>query len=303
MPKLLTCITKNSTNCLMPLFSIVIPVFNMASLIESTLESVYNQKLLDFEVIIVDDGSSDELSHILEKYIEQKGLIYFYQFNNGVSSARNRGVLMAKGEYIVFLDSDDKVTHTWLYDYANVIKESNPDIVYCGINRIKDDKLVEYTDPKDPYKNGIDFGNVIPGSFCLKKSFFELIGGYDEKLAYGENTELGFRIKYANPSKAFIISPNLLYSMLENSHGKNARNKMNAMIYTIQKHPHLFNENKGMKRRFLSIAGVAAVQSKEYKKSKELLFAAWKIDPLNLNLFLRFMCSISPLLSKRIWGV
>lgn len=285
----------------MPLFSIVIPVFNRASLIESTLDSVYNQNWLDFEVIIVDDGSTDELSHILEKYVENKRVIYFYQFNNGVSSARNRGALLAKGEYIVFLDSDDKVTPTWLSNYAKVIKELNTDVVYCGINRIKDDKLVAYTDPQDPYKNGIDFGNVIPGSFCLKKSFFELIGGYDEKLAYGENTELGFRIKFAHPSIAFISTPNLIYSMHENSHGKNARNKMNGLIYTIEKHSELFNENIIMKRRFLSIAGVAASNCGDFNLAQKYFLKSFSLNPLNIKSIFRLFIVHVPFIRNLIW--
>lgn len=285
----------------MPLYSIIIPVFNRASTVSTTIESVLNQAYKDFEIILVDDGSSDDLEKNISNYITDKALIFHAQPNSGVSAARNKGASLSKGEYLIFLDSDDHVSQNWLSDFDKIIKLQNPDIIYCGINRIKENILVEYTNPQDPYKDGKSFGNVIPGSFCIKSSFFTKIGCYDANLAYGENTELSFRIKIENPSVDFMDTPNLLYTLHENSHSKNERNKMNGLIYTINKHPQLFNDNKEMKRRFLSIAGVAAVHCNEFKIARDLFFKAWKIKFLSLNDFLRFIFSCFPMLGKIIW--
>jgi glycosyltransferase involved in cell wall biosynthesis len=285
-----------------PLFSIIIPVFNRASMVSSTIDSVLIQDCKDFEIILIDDGSSDKIENTISNYITNDRLIFHAQTNSGVSAARNKGASLSTGDYLVFLDSDDHVTQNWLSDFEKIIKIQNPDIIYCGINRIKDNILVEYTSPRDPYKDAKSFGNVIPGSFCIKSSFFNNIGGYDDRLAYGENTELGFRIKMRIPSVEFIDSPNLLYSLLENSHGKNSINKMNGLIYTINKHPQIFLENKEMKRKYLSIAGVAAVHCKELKKSRELFYASWKMKYLSFNSFIRFIFSCSPILAKLIWG-
>jgi glycosyltransferase involved in cell wall biosynthesis len=286
----------------MPLISIIIPVFNRASLVCSTLDTVIKQEFKDFEVILVDDGSTDDIKSKLSVYIDEGAIKYYYQSNAGVSEARNKGASTSEGQYLIFLDSDDSVTENWLLDYANIIKKSNPDIIYCGINRLKENILVEYTDPKNPYRDSKSFGNVIPGSFCLKSEFFKTIGGYDARLAYGENTELSFRIKIENPSVEFIDTPNLLYNLHENSHSKNERNKMNGLIYTINKHPQLFNDNKDMKRRFLSIAGVAAVHCNEFKIARGLFFKAWDINLFSLNDFLRFIISCFPLVGKIIWA-
>jgi glycosyltransferase involved in cell wall biosynthesis len=271
-------------------------------MVSSTIESVLNQVCKDYEIILIDDGSSDEVKKYISNYIDEGKLIFHVQSNSGVSAARNKGASLSKGEYLIFLDSDDHVTQNWLSDFENKINAYNPDIIYCGINRLKENILVEYTNPLDPYKDGKSFGNVIPGSFCIKNTFFNKIGGYDARLAYGENTELGFRIKIENPTIGFIDSPNLLYTMHENSHGKNARNKMSGLIYTIKKHPKLFNENKEMKRRFLSIAGVAAVHCNEFKIARDLFFKAWKINILSFNSFIRFLFSSFPLVGKLIWG-
>jgi glycosyltransferase involved in cell wall biosynthesis len=285
----------------MSLFSVIIPVFNRASLICETLDTIFKQDFSDFDIIVVDDGSTDDVKFKLSSFIESGSISYIYQSNSGVSAARNKGSFFSQSRYLLFLDSDDLVTKNWLSDFATIISKHFPDIIYCGINRMKDNVLVEYTDPTNPFNDGKSFGNVIPGSFCIKKTLFENVGRYDEQLAYGENTELGFRIKVANPIISFINSPNLLYNLHENSHGKNARNKMNGIIYTINKHRQLFTENKDMKRRYLSIAGVAAVSIKENKRARVLFWEAWKLSPLNLYALLRFLFSLSPMISKKIW--
>lgn len=266
-----------------------------------TIKSVFSQRYKEYELIIVDDGSIDLLESHLSEEILAKKLKYVYQLNKGVSSARNRGAVLANGEYLLFLDSDDKVTENWLLDYEKAICENDPDIVYCGVNRIKGLEVVGYSDPRDPYANGIDFGNVLPGSFCIRKSLFHRIGGYDEAIAYGENTELGFRLKMGDPIFAFIPAPNLLYTIQAVSHGKNARNKMQGLLHTIEKHPRLFNAQKDMKKRFLSIAGVSALQCEEYSIARIALLRAWELNPLDMLSIFRFLIALSPWVSKKIW--
>ena len=285
----------------MPRFSIIIPVFNRASVVMDTIKSVFSQKYKAYELIIVDDGSTDSLESHLSEEISAKKLKYVYQSNQGVSFARNMGAFLANGEYLLFLDSDDTVTENWLLDYEKAISEYNPDIVYCGINRMKGLEVVGYSDPHDPYANGIDFGNVLPGSFCIRKSLFHQIGGYDEALAYGENTELGFRLKMGDPILAFITAPNLLYTIQAVSHGKNARNKMQGLLHTIEKHTLLFNTHKDMKKRFLSIAGVSAIQCKEYSIARVALLRAWKLKPFDMLAIFRYLIALSPWVSKKIW--
>jgi glycosyltransferase involved in cell wall biosynthesis len=286
----------------MPLFSIIIPLFNRASLIGFTLDSLIKQSFKDFEIIIVDDGSTDDVIYILSGFISSGIVKYYYQNNAGVSAARNKGVSMSNSNYLIFLDSDDSVSVNWLFDYAQYVEKMNPDIIYCGINRYIQNILVEYTNPSNPFLDGKSFGNVIPGSFCLKRILFDKIGGYDEKLAYGENTELSFRIKITNPTVAFIDKPNLFYNLHDDSHGKNSRNKMNGMIYIILKHPEIFNVNKNLKRIYLSIAGVSASNCGEYYYAKKLIFESLLLNPLYLKSYIRLCLVFIPKLRDLIWG-
>ncbi len=92
-------------------FSIVIPTYNRAWCIERAISSVLKQNFQDWEMIIVDDGSTDNTKKVLEKYLNKyKNIKYFYKENGGVGSARNLGIKKAQGDYLIFLDSDDELT-------------------------------------------------------------------------------------------------------------------------------------------------------------------------------------------------
>lgn len=112
-----------------PTVSVIIPTYNRALYITSALDSVFAQNYNNFEVIVVDDGSTDNTREVLRKYF--KKIVYIYQENSGVSSARNRGIRRSQGEWLAFLDSDD---------------EWHPDKLSTQIKRIlKDDKLCVHT--------------------------------------------------------------------------------------------------------------------------------------------------------------
>ena len=93
----------------MPKVSVIIPTYNRAEYLPDAIDSVLAQTFRDFEVIIIDDGSTDNTREIIEKYIKRYPQIIrpFYQMNSGASVARNKGIEEARGEYIAFLDSDD----------------------------------------------------------------------------------------------------------------------------------------------------------------------------------------------------
>jgi teichuronic acid biosynthesis glycosyltransferase TuaG len=91
----------------MPVFSVIIPVYNAEAYIQRTLESVFAQSFRDFEVIVVDDGSTDRTADRVQTFSHHPGLRYVYQDNAGPAAARNTGLMLAEGQFIAFLDSDD----------------------------------------------------------------------------------------------------------------------------------------------------------------------------------------------------
>lgn len=108
--------------------SIIIPVFNIAEYISECIESLLRQTFENYEIIIIDDGSSDGSSNLCEKYRDRYHKIQYYRIeNNGVSNARNVGMSLATGQYIVFVDGDDVVADTYLEDLISLVRNDRYD--------------------------------------------------------------------------------------------------------------------------------------------------------------------------------
>ena len=116
----------------MPLVSIIVPVYNTAPYLRACLDSVLSQSFTDFEILLVDDGSTDGSGKICDEYAgKDSRVIVLHQENGGVGSARNRGIDNARGEFLVFVDADDFVTD----GYLEHLMDSNADLVVSGIRR------------------------------------------------------------------------------------------------------------------------------------------------------------------------
>ncbi|MDR0885414.1 MAG: glycosyltransferase [Clostridiales Family XIII bacterium] len=125
---------------LKPYFSIIVPMYNVDKYLKQCLDSIISQKFDSFEIVIVDDGSTDNSSCIANKYIEKYDNIQLItQVNGGLSSARNVGIKYANGKFLIFLDSDDLMCENYLNQIYNVlIKRPNIDILCEGHYNFRD---------------------------------------------------------------------------------------------------------------------------------------------------------------------
>lgn len=115
----------------MPIVSVIMPIFNKGLNLEQSIRSVLGQKTNNIELILIDDGSTDNSPEIALKYQKKDSRVkYYYQENHGVSLARNKGILLAKGDYISFLDADDKWDEHFLSEMLKSIEDKN--VCYCG---------------------------------------------------------------------------------------------------------------------------------------------------------------------------
>ena len=134
----------------MPETSVIIPTYNRADVLSRAIESVLEQSYQDFELIIVDDGSTDGTESVVHQYDDDR-LIYITQSNAGANAARNRGIKAATGEYIAFLDSDDEFLPLKLARCVNVLSQAPPSCggVYSSFRKIRDGKVetVSIADP------------------------------------------------------------------------------------------------------------------------------------------------------------
>lgn len=125
--------------------SIIVPVYNVENYLERCLQSLVKQTLKDIEIICINDGSTDNSKNILEQYAkEDNRIILINQENSGVSKARNKGLELAKGEYIGFIDSDDWVDLNFFEELYNKAKSTNSDIAASSIIREKRGKQEDY---------------------------------------------------------------------------------------------------------------------------------------------------------------
>ena len=120
--------------------SVIIPVYNVENYLRKCLDSLVNQTLKDIEIIVVNDGSPDNSQEIIDEYVKKypKKVVSVIQENGGQGTARNTGLLYAKGEYIGYVDSDDYVEENMYEELYKKAKEDDSDIVICGNNVVKE---------------------------------------------------------------------------------------------------------------------------------------------------------------------
>ena len=122
-----------------PLISIIVPVYNVEKHISECIESLLNQTYQNLEIVLVDDGSTDESGKICDKFAQKDNRIKVYHKpNGGVSSARNYGLEKATGKYISFCDSDDQMTSQMIEKLFNALQEHNVKMAMCGYKQIND---------------------------------------------------------------------------------------------------------------------------------------------------------------------
>ena len=186
-----------------PLISVIIPTYNRAAFLPQAVESVYQQTFQDFELIVIDDGSTDGTAQVLKKY--QNHLIYRYQANQGVSSARNLGLRMARGKWVAFLDSDDLWLPKKLETQVRFFSQ-NPEAVICQTEEI----WVRNGRRVNPQKKHRKFSGdifapslllclVSPSAVMIQRDLFNQEDGFDETLPACEDYDLWLRISSRFP--------------------------------------------------------------------------------------------------------
>lgn len=232
--------------------SIIIPTYNRAEHITKAVNSVLDQSYADLELIIVDDGSSDDTKERISM-INDSRIKYIYQDNAGACVARNRGIEMAQGQYIAFLDSDDVWHLDKLEKQIKIIQEKGADLVFSKYNRNESKKT-----KKGPiyYKEG--FLEPVSSVYAIgtqtiiaKREVFEEFR-FDEDMPRFQDLELLLRIsqKYS----MYCMDEALVeYNITPSSISKNPQKLYKAFVLMCEKHPDFISQYPQMAKQFSNL--------------------------------------------------
>ncbi len=238
---------------IMPKVSVIIPTYNCAKYLSQAIESVLSQTYDDFEIVIVDDGSTDDTRSLVEGYTNKhpSKISYIYQENRGLACARNTAIRNSRGQYIALLDADDMFLPMRLERGMRTF-ENNPKIglVHANLSRMSEDGNVFSTPKRDSrLLTGRIFENIflrcadisIP-TILVKKECFNRVGLFDEHLTRlgCEDREMWLRVAWEYEVQ-YLDEVLGLYRVRKDSMSRNREKMMEARYYVIDK---FFKENR-----------------------------------------------------------
>lgn len=232
----------------LPFISIIVPCYNQAIFLDECLTSVLEQTYEDWECIIIDDGSPDSTKKVAHKWLEKDNRFkYLYKENGGLSSARNAGISISKGDFILPLDADDKIARNYISVAISCFLDDNSlKVVYCRAEKFGSEsgewKLKPFS------LKAIAIENMIFCSAVFKKSDWEKVGGYDEKMIYGwEDWEFWIAILKNGGNVKCLDEVGFYYRIKSNSMLKsiNSDNQKYLYNYVNVKHADFYVEQIG----------------------------------------------------------
>jgi glycosyltransferase involved in cell wall biosynthesis len=288
----------------MPLISVIIPAYNAEKTIHETIKSVLNQAFSDFELIIINDGSQDSTLEIVSTIQDPRVKVYSYS-NAGLSATRNRGISLAKGEYISFIDADDLWTVDKLESQLKALQE-NPKaaVAYSWTEHIDESSQFLRSGPKAAF-NGDVYAKLFLEDFIgngsnplIRAQAFDEVGNFDESLLAVEDWDMWLRLAACYHFVA-VPYPQILYRMSVNSMSFDVRKMEEASLRVIERAVtatpetlgHLKQASLGNRYKFLTWKALDGTpEQRRALTALRLLWHTIKNDP--------------PLLYKRIvWKV
>lgn len=288
------------------MFSVVLNTFNRASLLPRAITAVLAQSLIDFEVIVVDDGSTDTTAEVVSSFDDER-ITYVHQVNAGLCAARNTGARHAHGRWLVFLDDDDEPLPWWLESFATDTSEETCGIVCRGVEIV----MPTMTENVVPEKHSPLFGNqtllFLPGAFSVRRDLFELSEGYAAELNCNHQTELGLRLVPLCKQRSLSIRSSDRTGLRMYREDSASRPLASPLVqyegipFILERHADLFREDPRSLSKYLSVAGVSAVRLGHYRDGRRFLMKAIRTTPKDWSTYARLALSWCPPLAKRVW--
>lgn len=283
-----------------PIVSVIIPTYNRAHLVGRAIKSVLNQTFQDFELIVVDDGSTDNTKEVVNSFSDTRIRYIKHEINKGGNAARNAGLKNSKGEYIAFLDSDDEWLPEKLEKQVNMFQKSSDEValIYSWAEII-DEKgnLFMKSQPmiKGEALREILNGNFLPSSTVIvKKACFDKVGLFDENFTSCQDREMWTRI--AAQCRVEVL-PECLVRMYRHSDfsiGTSPKKVIYGYYQYFTKFQRLYLQQGMRKELSQNLSWVAyELAKKGYKEEfKECFRLSFDYDKTNWKNYVRFFLSL-----------
>jgi glycosyltransferases involved in cell wall biogenesis len=300
-----------------PMISVIVPVYNVEKYIKKGIESLLAQSYQNIEIILVDDGSPDNSPAILDQYTKKDSRIkVLHQKNQGVSTARNNGIKISNGEYILFVDGDDYVGKDYVEFFYKLISQKSADIavnydLFSALNSSHNHHEKEEVESPEQIIEDIYLGkmNVAVWNKMYKKSFLEKNNiRFNPKIWYGEG--MLFNIECLSSTKKIAVGSRKVYYQVYNQNSAMRSFNMESNLCGIRslelQKKYLDKKNKKLIRAWeyhlrcfnrSILTGIIKTNSKKkyYSQYKEC------IRGLRRRIFLLFQVDIP--LRERMWNI
>lgn len=294
----------------MAFFSIIIPLYNKEKCLEATLKSVLNQTFTNFEVVIVNDGSTDKSLEIAQTFENEKIKIYS-QKNQGVSLARNYGMQQSKAKYFCFLDADDFWKPNHLQSFYEVIQKFSNAGLYCNRFETKTSErkiLYNKLDNMDDsfegivpnfFKNSLKNRIALTSATCIPSKVFSDIGGFDTAISSGQDLDYWIRIALKYP---VVVTKNttLIYNYTFENKSLSKIKISNKKLMDFSKFNSDEVENKDLKN-FLDVYRIEyALHFHIEGFSDKKMFYLKDVSLNNLNIKTKILLKTPPFILRKL---
>ncbi|MEM9508203.1 MAG: glycosyltransferase [Cyanobacteria bacterium P01_E01_bin.35] len=205
-----------------PTVSVIIPAYNCDRYIVQAVESVLHQEKCSYEIIVIDDGSTDATENVLEPYRDR--IHYIRQENQGVAAARNHGIETAQANFVAFLDADDYFLPGKLARQAEILlKRADLGIVHSGWQRVdpQGNKLLDVCPweqiPELNLENWLRWKPVLPSAMMFRREWLQYVGGFDPRFPPAEDTNLVLKLALKGCKTAWLREITVCYRQHESS--------------------------------------------------------------------------------------
>jgi hypothetical protein len=290
-----------------PFFSVVMNAYNSARTLPRAVGSVLGQGIRDFELVVVDDGSTDETPALLDSYAADPRVRVIRQENAKCAAARQAGIVAARGEHVVFLDSDDEARPHWLAAFREVLQETGADVVCAGVTVMLPNRRSTVRMPEDhgPGLKSIT-GLFLSGAFAIRRTVLLGAGGYAAGTEPVDHTDFLHRL--ADYAERIPVAMATVMREVVTIHREEAvpyppQLLLKGALHLLRTYPEHFQRDPRATSLHLSIAGVNAFRAGDLAQARRHFREACSATPWNAKCRARSLTASIPGLASLVWGI